>query len=86
MDGDPAVESRLDGFSLIFPLPYRVGFIVTLGSYELQSSIIWATFPPSLAPEKQTNTRPTDNCPLQRFGAGASIFTTFISSRLTFLR
>ncbi|KAG5933957.1 hypothetical protein E4U59_006518 [Claviceps monticola] len=30
MDGDPAVESRLDGFSLIFPLPYRVGFIVTL--------------------------------------------------------
>ncbi|KAG5932028.1 hypothetical protein E4U60_005537 [Claviceps pazoutovae] len=30
MDGDPAVESRLDGFSLIFPLPYRVGFILTL--------------------------------------------------------
>lgn len=28
---DPAVESGLDGFSLTFPLPYRVGFIVTLG-------------------------------------------------------
>lgn len=31
MDGDPAVDSELDGFSLTFPLPYRVGFIVTLG-------------------------------------------------------
>lgn len=31
MDGDPAVEPQLDSFSLIFPLPYRVGFIVTLG-------------------------------------------------------
>ncbi|KAM4054952.1 EXS family protein [Hirsutella rhossiliensis] len=30
MDGDPAVEPQLDSFSLVFPLPYRVGFIVTL--------------------------------------------------------
>ncbi|KFA66470.1 hypothetical protein S40285_00755 [Stachybotrys chlorohalonatus IBT 40285] len=30
MDGDPAVEHALDSFSLAFPLPYRVGFIVTL--------------------------------------------------------
>ncbi|PHH88663.1 hypothetical protein CDD83_7247 [Cordyceps sp. RAO-2017] len=30
MDGDPAVEPQLDAFSLVFPLPYRVGFIVTL--------------------------------------------------------
>ncbi|CAH0049794.1 unnamed protein product [Clonostachys solani] len=30
MDGDPAVESELDSFSLTFPLPYRVGFIITL--------------------------------------------------------
>ncbi|RDA87316.1 hypothetical protein CP532_2621 [Ophiocordyceps camponoti-leonardi (nom. inval.)] len=30
MDGDPAVEPQLDSFSLTFPLPYRVGFIVTL--------------------------------------------------------
>ncbi|KAG9257843.1 EXS family-domain-containing protein [Emericellopsis atlantica] len=30
MDGDPAVEPELDSFSLTFPLPYRVGFIVTL--------------------------------------------------------
>jgi hypothetical protein len=32
-DGDPAVESQLEGFSLWFPLPYRVGFIVTLGAF-----------------------------------------------------
>lgn len=31
MDGDPAVEPELDSFSLAFPLPYRVGFIATLG-------------------------------------------------------
>ncbi|KAI0863605.1 EXS family-domain-containing protein [Xylaria cubensis] len=30
MDGDPAVESELDSFSLTFPLPYRVAFIVML--------------------------------------------------------
>ncbi|KAI1872877.1 uncharacterized protein JN550_003751 [Neoarthrinium moseri] len=30
MDGDPAVEPELDSFSLTFPLPYRVGFIVVL--------------------------------------------------------
>ncbi|KAH7328832.1 EXS family-domain-containing protein [Stachybotrys elegans] len=30
MDGDPAVESELDSFSRAFPLPYRVGFIITL--------------------------------------------------------
>ncbi|KAM3510295.1 hypothetical protein MY10362_000082 [Beauveria mimosiformis] len=30
MDGDPRVEPQLDSFSLTFPLPYRVGFIVTL--------------------------------------------------------
>lgn len=35
MDGDPAVESGLDSFSLAFPLPYRVGFIVTLGKCRL---------------------------------------------------
>lgn len=28
MDGDPAVEHQLDSFSLAFPLPYRVAFIV----------------------------------------------------------
>jgi hypothetical protein len=31
MDGDPKVDSELDGFSLTFPLPYRVAFIVILG-------------------------------------------------------
>ncbi|KAK4129297.1 EXS-domain-containing protein [Parathielavia appendiculata] len=30
MDGDPAVEHQLDSFSLTFPLPYRVAFIVIL--------------------------------------------------------
>lgn len=33
MDGDPSVEDRLDSFSLTFPLPYRVAFIVVLGRY-----------------------------------------------------
>ncbi|POR30854.1 Protein ERD1-like protein 1 [Tolypocladium paradoxum] len=33
MDGDPAVEPELDSFSLTFPLPYRVGFIVTLAAW-----------------------------------------------------
>ncbi|KAK3942189.1 protein ERD1 1 [Diplogelasinospora grovesii] len=30
MDGDPAVEPELDSFSLTFPLPYRVAFIIIL--------------------------------------------------------
>ncbi|KAH9909019.1 EXS family protein [Xylariomycetidae sp. FL2044] len=30
MDGDPAVEPEFDSFSLTFPLPYRVAFIVVL--------------------------------------------------------
>ncbi|KAK3397990.1 EXS family-domain-containing protein [Sordaria brevicollis] len=30
MDGDPVVEPELDSFSLTFPLPYRVAFIVVL--------------------------------------------------------
>lgn len=31
MDGDPAVEPELDGFSLILPLPYRVAIIFVAG-------------------------------------------------------
>ncbi|KAL8937941.1 MAG: hypothetical protein Q9216_004161, partial [Gyalolechia sp. 2 TL-2023] len=31
MDGDPTVESELDSFSLILPLPYRIAFILVLG-------------------------------------------------------
>ena len=31
MDGDPVVGPELDTFSLIFPLPYRVAFIIILG-------------------------------------------------------
>jgi hypothetical protein len=34
MDGDPAVDPGLDSFSLAFPLPYRVGFIATLGEHK----------------------------------------------------
>lgn len=34
MDGDAAVEPELDSFSLTFPLPYRVAFIVALGKKE----------------------------------------------------
>lgn len=32
MDGDSAVESQLDGFSLVLPLPYRVALIIVLGT------------------------------------------------------
>ncbi|EKD17204.1 uncharacterized protein L3040_008847 [Drepanopeziza brunnea f. sp. 'multigermtubi'] len=31
MDGDPAVESELDSFSLILPLPYRISLMFVLG-------------------------------------------------------
>jgi hypothetical protein len=40
MDGDPAVDPGLDSFSLAFPLPYRVGFIATLGEHEPYSGRI----------------------------------------------
>lgn len=33
MDGDPAVDPRLDSFSLTFPLPFRVAFLVILGGF-----------------------------------------------------
>ena len=32
MDGDPAVEPELDGFSRVLPLPYRVALIIVLGT------------------------------------------------------
>lgn len=31
MDGDPAVEPEIDGFSRVLPLPYRVALIIVLG-------------------------------------------------------
>jgi hypothetical protein len=36
MDGDPAVEHQLDSFSLTFPLPYRIAFIVILGTLHMR--------------------------------------------------
>ena len=36
MDGDPAVGSELDGFSLTFPLTYRVCFVIILGALALE--------------------------------------------------
>lgn len=36
MDGDPAVEPELDTFSLYLPLPYRVAFILVLGTPSQQ--------------------------------------------------
>lgn len=32
MDGDPAVEPEIDGFSRVLPLPYRVALIIVLGT------------------------------------------------------
>ena len=34
MDGDPGVESEIDSFSLVLPLPYRVAIIIVLGIVE----------------------------------------------------
>ena len=31
MDGDPGVEPEVDSFSLVLPLPFRVGIILILG-------------------------------------------------------
>lgn len=31
MDGDPGVESEVDSFSLVLPLPFRVAIILVLG-------------------------------------------------------
>lgn len=39
MDGDPAVESELDTFSLLLPLPYRIALIFVLGTYHLLATI-----------------------------------------------
>ena len=39
MDGDPAVEPELDGFSRVLPLPYRVALIIVLGMSALALSI-----------------------------------------------
>lgn len=42
MDGDPVVEPELDSFSLTFPLPYRVAFIVIIGMYIRNSCRMFA--------------------------------------------
>ena len=43
MDGDPAVESELDSFSLTFPLPYRVAVCIVFGIYLpfSQAQLLW---------------------------------------------
>lgn len=35
MDGDPAIDSELDTFSLCLPLPYRIAVIFVLGMNKL---------------------------------------------------
>lgn len=35
MDGDPRVESELDSFSRVLPLPYRVAIIFVCGKHNL---------------------------------------------------
>ena len=36
MDGDPGVEPEVDSFSLVLPLPFRVGIILVLGKDEVR--------------------------------------------------
>jgi hypothetical protein len=38
MDGDPAVDPKLDRFSRILPLPYRVALIIVLGTDTLYTA------------------------------------------------
>ncbi|CAG8960074.1 hypothetical protein HYFRA_00010552 [Hymenoscyphus fraxineus] len=42
MDGDPAVESELDSFSLTLPLPYRIALAIVLGTVSLLYTGVWA--------------------------------------------
>lgn len=71
MDGDPAVESELDSFSLTFPLPYRVGFIITLGMSHFTRQ--FAPWPCAHA----------DDMTQQLSGAGALIFTISMHKKST---
>ena len=66
MDGDPAVEPEVDSFSLVLPLPYRVAIIIVLGMLRAQG--VQPVFARLML--------------LQVFGHGASIYITYILSKL----
>ena len=44
MDGDPAVEPELDTFSLVLPLPYRIGVIFVLGIWAWGFNLQYLSF------------------------------------------
>lgn len=44
MDGDPAVEPELDTFSLVLPLPYRIGVIFVLGIWAWGVNLQYLSF------------------------------------------
>ena len=44
MDGDPSVEPTLDTFSLILPLPYRIGVIFVLGIWAWGVNLHYLSF------------------------------------------
>ncbi|KAI9809704.1 MAG: hypothetical protein M1825_000136 [Sarcosagium campestre] len=44
MDGDPSVESELDGFSLVLPLPYRISCIIVLGIWAWGLNLHYLSF------------------------------------------
>lgn len=89
MDGDPAVEPELDSFSLTFPLPYRVAFIVVLGMscHVARMLYVHSIFVPSFCPSSSFTLEYTHvyvNANLsQRSGAGASTYTTSTFSKST---
>lgn len=71
MDGDPAVEPELDGFSRVLPLPYRVALIIVLGMPpRLGSNLLAMQNTVTLPLVVLTNMRS------QASGRGASTFTT----------
>lgn len=67
MNGDPAVDPVIDGFSRILPLPYRVSLIIVLGRKTLNYLQHYET----IHPIRRQLTQYT-----QAFGLGASTSTT----------
>lgn len=83
MDGDPAVESELDGFSLVLPLPYRVALTVVLGVWAWGANLHYLSLAkidvPSLIqyPTRQSHSEPPHHLTTYRLALFLSIPLSF---------
>ncbi|KAL3417960.1 EXS family protein [Phlyctema vagabunda] len=83
MDGDPAVESELDGFSLTLPLPYRVALLVVLGVWAWGANLHYLSVMkidvPSLIqyPARQSHTQPSHHLTTYRLALFLTIPLAF---------